>query len=348
MYSLSANRGGLQVEESEYNNSGEFPPPTIPESLCINLQGFSEESDARKFGNLLAAKIQAISRFIDLERIDGVTVAFDYDQALINLDRGFSPSRPLTRSSNTHTLGVAMAAPVLREGVVKGHLLFYAPCIIQLELGSGEEYYEALYTVAHECGHIEDLKFRDECFPKTILQKKVTDQKAALLHQTADLLWEEYAACITSAIFRPEQSDIYEEAFILALTNAREIANGAIREYRIHSDTELVLNEAGNALCEPLRMMAYLLGHLDGIGKNLESLPNVRALLENSEYSPFIDRLSLCLRKMRSEKKLWKSMRVYSPLCKIVDDIYCHGGLVLNELPDGNIYVDVPFTDATR
>lgn len=335
------------MEESDHKDEPEIPPPTAPGNFCVNLQGFSDESSAREFGNLIGNTIRGISCFINLERLDGVTVAYDYDQALTNLDRGYQASRPLTRTEDDHLLGVAMAPAVLREGMVKGHLVLFAPLILKLQLESGEQYHQALYTLAHECGHIEDLKFRDECFPGTILQKQYSSQEESILRQAADVLWEEYAACLKSAIFGPEQSAIYEECFVSALNNARESVNESIRKYRLHGDITRVLEEAGHSLCEPLRMAAYLLGHLDGIGKNWDTLPNACAALERSTYQPFIDRLMASLRTMRSERTLWQSMEVYDPLCDIVRSVFKHGGLVLSGLPDGSLYVDVPFTSET-
>lgn len=56
----------------------------------------------------LAAYIRYISKYINLERLDGVTVAFEYKEALNTLDRGFQPSEPLIATSSQEIVGVAM------------------------------------------------------------------------------------------------------------------------------------------------------------------------------------------------------------------------------------------------
>src|SRR5665213_1643615 len=122
-------------------------------------------------GDLIAVTVRSISQYMSLERLDGITVAYDYDEALAQLERGFRPSRPLARTSTDEITGVAMAPAVIRAGVVKAHLVFHAPYVLGLEAETdSDDFKRALYTVAHECAHVDDLKQRDESFPKTILQ----------------------------------------------------------------------------------------------------------------------------------------------------------------------------------
>ena len=52
-----------------------------------------------------------------------------------------------------------------------------------------------LAAVAHECGHVEDLKHRDGAFPGVILRETITDSQDAILEPISAVLWEEYAAC---------------------------------------------------------------------------------------------------------------------------------------------------------
>jgi hypothetical protein len=82
-------------------------PATAPESISVSLGGFDTEEHARAFGNLLAMYVRELSRQIDLSALDGITVAFDYAQALLDLDRGYATTRKLTPSDGL-VYGVAM------------------------------------------------------------------------------------------------------------------------------------------------------------------------------------------------------------------------------------------------
>jgi hypothetical protein len=58
------------------------PPPTAPENVSVSLRSFESHEAAERFGHMIANCVRTIGRCIDVERLDGVTVAFDYDEAL--------------------------------------------------------------------------------------------------------------------------------------------------------------------------------------------------------------------------------------------------------------------------
>ena len=333
------------------NTAGEeepkLPPPTAPANIGVSLRGFADAASAERFANVIVSAMRLISCCVNLERLDGVTVAFDYDEALAQLDRGYRASRPLTRTGTDQLVGVAMTPAVLRDGTVKSHIVFHAPFVLRLEEQDTEGFRQALYLVAHECGHVEDLKHRDEAFPGTILQRPITDAEDAILEQVAAALWEEYAACRVSAMFGEEQTAIYEQSFTSVLAVARDQANAAIRSYRLHGNITRVLEEAGRPLCEPLRLGAYLVGHLDGLGADYDRVPAARDQLAASSYSTFVQRLQEALRDLWSRRGYWASPAEFDVLKSIGRDLLASGGIVLRRLPDGRVYVEVPFTPDT-
>ncbi len=69
---------------------------------------------------------------MDLCRLDGVTVAIDYDAALAGLDRGMEGLRRLTRSNTEEMQGVAMSPAVMRDGNERTHLVFNAEMLVPL------------------------------------------------------------------------------------------------------------------------------------------------------------------------------------------------------------------------
>ncbi|WP_298125232.1 hypothetical protein [Brevundimonas sp.] len=82
-------------------------------------------------GDLVASYVRAISRRINLASLDGITIAGDYAQALLELDRGYETSHTLTPSEGL-AIGVAMTPSVIRDGVVKSHLVLNAGIIAAL------------------------------------------------------------------------------------------------------------------------------------------------------------------------------------------------------------------------
>jgi hypothetical protein len=197
-------------------------------------------------------------------------------------------------------------------------------------------------------GHVEDLKDRDESFPGVILQQQPISHEEALLEQVASAIWEEYAASRISASFGRGHYAVYEESFVSVLAPARGEANAAIRSYRWHGDILRVLQEAGKSLWEPLRLAAYLLGHLDGIDEGLDIVPQARGALASSPYKTFIERLHEVVRDLWSRRGRWQSTDEFLPLHDLGREVLAWGGLIFKPLPDGSLYVDISFTPETR
>jgi hypothetical protein len=338
--------------ESSTDDEGEqqkpsLPPESAPDSIPVSLRGFADAAHAERFGHKIANTVRALSRYIDVERLDGITVAFDYDNALAELDRGYEASRALTRTNDDGLVGVAMTPAVMRNGVVKAHLVFYAPMVLPLEDTEDAKFRQAAYLVAHECGHIEDLKRRDERFPGNILQRRITDYEEGIIEQFVDSLWDEYAACRVSAIFGEDQTPVYEESLVSVATGARDRANAAIRDYRLHGDIHRVLGEAGQPLWQPLRLAAYLYGHLDGLGLDMTAVPRAQALLSESPFTESVYRVRDALRHLWSRRDEWVSLSEFDALREIGRDSLADGGIILRRIQDGQLYVDVPFSPET-
>jgi hypothetical protein len=335
------------VDKEPSGETAELPPTTAPATIDVTLRGFADKEAAERFGHLIAETARSIGRYIDLGRLDGITVAFDYDEALSQIDRGVTNLAPLIRTRTQQLTGEAMSVPVLRDGSVKSHMVYHAPCVLALENEGIPEFWTAVHLVAHECGHVEDLKNRDEAFPATILRQPLGYTEAGILGLVSEILWEEYAASRASSFFGELQTAIYEEGLISVLAVARTEANAAIRSYRLHGDLRRALDEAGTPLSQPLKMAAYLVGHLDGLGLNFDSVPKAHEQLAASPYQAFIAQMANALRQLWSRRNCWASPSEFYALNEVVRDVLANGGLILRTLPDGRIRLDIPFTQET-
>jgi hypothetical protein len=109
-----------------------------------------------------------------------------------------------------------------------------------------------------------------------------------------------------------------------------------------------VLQQAGKSLWEPLRLAAYLLGHLYGIEEELDSVPEARDALASSPYKAFIQRLHEEVRDLWSRRGRWQSRDEFMPMHDLGREVLAWGGLIFKPLPDGGLFVDIPFTPETR
>ena len=102
-----------------------LPESTVPKDLQIHLRGFLNTDEANKVGNVVSEALVALGRYIKLDGLDGVTVAYDYPDALRLLDRGFQTSREL-KPTTEGPIGIAMTPRVIRGGRVMSHIIVHA------------------------------------------------------------------------------------------------------------------------------------------------------------------------------------------------------------------------------
>ena len=108
-----------------------LPPSTTPSDLKVVVRDFTNEEAARHLEETILSVVRTLGCYMDLSRLDGVTVGIDYDAALASIDRGMPGLRPLTRSDTAEMQGVAMSPGVLRGDEVRTHLVFNVLAYLQ-------------------------------------------------------------------------------------------------------------------------------------------------------------------------------------------------------------------------
>lgn len=335
-------------DTTETGPTEELPPASLPPNLQLSLMGFDTAENANALGNEFSATLIEISRYMDLERLAGATVTWNFEEAFAAIDRGFEGAKPITYTQTNELVCVAKCIPVLRDGLPHHHVVWHAGYVTALLDPDHEHYLYALHVIAHECGHVVDLKWRDQAFPGVILKEGYDSHVAALLDGTALVVWEEYAACRLSALFS-DTKDL-RATYITAFTNiigvAQPNANKAILAYRRHGQIDRVLSEAGEPLCEPLRTAGYLLGHLDGMG-DTTPLEELCPAIVGTHYAEMLERLREALRTIWSTRESWSTMaRVFADLRRIAEDTVAAGGIHFQDTHEG-LMVNIPFTPET-
>lgn len=320
------------------------PPRTLP-NISVQILGIPED-DATKLGQAILAYAGELSRYMDLERLDGFTVSNTYAESLATLDRGYETSHKLEPSTE-FALGVAMTPSVKRDGVIKSHILFDVNFIWGLQDPENEYFEEALHVLAHECAHVEVTKTRDVAFPGTLLSKRYDNVLDGYKGQIISACWDEYAACRISAGFGKDSSVAYTTTFLVALKEARLKANDCIRAYRTHGDHGQVLTEVAGYYGDLLKFASYLLGHMDGVGLSLSDLPEAASALEDHWFAPFFERLHDGLREIWSQYGAWTAFSTFDVIGAIVIDLLAAGGMTFFEAGEGKIGFEIPYTRDT-
>ena len=318
---------------------------SVPAST-ISAVGFEDQELGRRLAQTVANVIRTLGKVMRLERLDGVTIAVDYEAALRDLDRGFVASKPL-RVTNHTSIGVAMTPAVIRDGQIRAHIVFRAVAIQALLDPACPGFQDSLYVIAHECAHVQELAQRDTAMPGSILKQGYTGHEDRILGEPAVSMLCEYVVCVLSARFGDERmADSYRQSFLGTFEGHREVVRQAIISYRTHGDLGRLLNDVLDTLINPLRMAAYLAGHLDGMG--LDAVAEFQKLVgDDQKFLARVTEMITALRELGDNPATWISPAIYEPLRRVVRQALEDGGIFLSTMENGGLYVDVPVTPET-
>jgi hypothetical protein len=194
---------------------------TAPNPVPFTLVGF-EEGYARRLADYISLWVRYIGTRMNLERLDGITIAFDYPKALADLDRGYETTF-VNKPTTEFAQGVAMSPVVKREGVIKTHIVLDAGVFSSFLDQKNENWRMLYYQLAHECGHVHDHYLFDLAFPGVFLSPP--NFKTGLSRYVFEMghsCWSEYVASRLSADFVPEQVVHFEETFFTVFENVEQ------------------------------------------------------------------------------------------------------------------------------
>jgi hypothetical protein len=236
-----------------------------------------------------------------------------------------------------------MAPTVLVDGVPRTHLTISAGALVPLLDDESPDYGLARYILAHECGHVHDLAMQDRAFPDVILQSHLS-QKEGILQGIAGACWSEYAACRLSARWAAAgQTVLLESTFCSHLEGLRARGKTALLEYQTDKNVGKLLDYIRGQYGNAMKYASYLLGHLDGLGQQLdESAPKAADIIKRKLFFKSVfGRLESCLHSLWESYGEWAGFHVFGLLQDVSEEMLKVAGLRLETMPDERLYVHV-------
>lgn len=325
-------------------------PSTMPD-VKVEVLGIQNEYGAECLRLGVKDLVIEIGRHIDISTLDGITVAVDYDAALRGLDRGIAGIRPEERTNDEGLVGVSKSVVVKRGDELKTHIVLLADPVCVLAFADEDRNIDDLRTalaiVCHECAHVEEHADRERQFPGVLIGYRARTYIGKLEQQFAESFWGEYAVCRASAPWARDEEKRFRDNLATRLKDARGRAREAIRSYRIHGDVERVLQEAGSALLEPLRMASYLFGHLDGIAEgDLLDIASELTVADTDIANAIVELVSQ-MRILWTRRGEWESYEELMALGQTGFELIRVCGVHATPQPDGTAYINVPYTADT-
>ena len=237
---------------------------------------------------------------------------------------------------------------VMRDGIAKAHIVMcgnIAHCLIS---DKESEWRLGYHTVIGQLANAASLQIIEEALPG-ISGSKLGDDYAAFLYPYVDVAWDGYFSARVSATFYPEAEEGYCELLISALDTAKTDILSARYDYRFHGDLDRLLGIVFPRIRNVLHFAGRLLGHYDGLGKEL---------LENQQLARKLEEMGLVnwfvlfdseLSELASRRGRWASFDEFLHLNRHVERLLWQFGFIPWKTDEGQLRVEVPIgTDAHR
>jgi hypothetical protein len=329
-------------EPSTDTDPGPTVKPAPLPSFGIHFLGCADQPTSQKIADAVSGAMAGLVETIPLARLDGITFAADYPAALANLDRGFATPAPLTTSDEQDAVGVAMAPAVLRDGVVKVHIVlrdYLGHALISDDEATQKSALQILVGQFAEVGCVELF---DSAIPGVML-KPLENPFDMLRYRHVANAWNGYFSARVSAGFAPKVGEGHRTLLIAAIRRAAEEIPQLRLEYRFHGDVPRLMNTVLKHVAYILSHAARLIGHYDGLEDVAMDADGLLATeLNKLGLEAWFDHYHRDLRTLWDRRGKWASMEEFLALGHHVERLPWQFGLFLWQTPDGTCRLEAP------
>jgi hypothetical protein len=142
-------------------------------------------------------------------------------------------------------------------------------------------------------------------------------------------VWSEYAACRSSAMFRPEAVEEFEGMFCRAFEDSLSVCKERIAAFRRDPNALEIAREIQQIFGDVFVCAGYFLGHVESTELDLQDgASRVSALLQ--QYPPMealFTRLRCVLQELWLTECAWKSIDVFAPVYDLLCEMMALHGL---------------------
>jgi len=306
------------------------PDSSVSESLALPDQwsiATPELGNAGESG-AIAETIDTLLRLLashgnDLRSLDGVTLAVDCQAVAAKLQKWPDDKGPLYRAETAHAIEMGRTVAVWRGTELRFHIVLQAAVGLLMLSEEQEDQKLALACLAHETAHVEHEGNLFRSCPHVYGQPLNCGERSSDLFLTVMDTWSEYAACRSSAFFRPESAREFDALFHKSIQEA--VSDADLSSVPPSGSEEIV-----NRKDRKQRMMGglficagYLFGHFDGLPFHPERkyLRAMEDLQGHAAIHSIFVRVHKALENLWQTESTWTSLDVFFPLYSLLEEL---------------------------
>jgi hypothetical protein len=304
----------------------------LPERCSLDVSCFEQPEVQEALAIAIEDTLYVVALAgIELHALDGVTVAPDCRAAACALQNLPEGAVPLEMNPQPEVMEMARTAAVRREGDLRFHIVLRPGLGLMTLSPEATMRRVALACIAHEAAHVEHESHLYRMFPDSYGNPLECGNRSRQTFLKAMDVWSEYAACRSSATFRPEAVEEFEGMLCRAIEDSFGAAMEQIKAHREGRGAAEVFREIQQIFGDVFICGGYLLGHVHGLELDLEKhhTPLLDEVFEkNSSIEVLMTRLERILHNMWLQEFVWSSIEVFVPIYDLICDMMNQCGLV--------------------
>jgi len=339
----------MTIEKTIAHSGNQKKSSPQPPNYPVIFLNCADQETAQQIAAAVNVVVSEMSHSMTLGRLDRITFAGDYAEALRNIERGFPASMPLVPTETDFGTGIAMTPLILRDGVAK------ACIVMQAWLGNaliGEDRDSqtiAIHTLVNQLAHVACIDLIDNALPE-ILMSRVEDNWEAWLYAHMHEAWTAYFAARISAPFNPACDSGYRDILLAVLDRIQESIPRERLDYRFHGNFDRFLQSTISAIGPVLIYMGTLLGHCDGLCQSAyDDEGSLTQALEKIGLHNWVDTFRRDLLRLFERQGKWESGQEFLALNRHMERVLWQFGLFPWRNDQGQVRVEIPLgTDAAQ
>jgi hypothetical protein len=270
---------------------------------------------------------------MDLRALDGITFSRDCRAAAMVLQGLPEGQNPLELGHQPDTMEMARTVAVWRGKELRFHIVFRAGVGLMTMAQETGLQAAAEACIAHEAAHVEHEGHLYRTFPGMYGCPLECGNRSRRIFMKAMDVWSEYAACRSSARFRPEAVDEFEGTFCRAVEEAFETSCAQVAKYRLDRSHNDALTGIPELFGDVFVHAGYFLGHLDGLELSFADIfPRLKMLFQkHPKLGELIVRLRQTLEELWLSESSWTSIGVFTPIYDLILEMLMMQGLALTK-----------------
>ena len=303
----------------------------FPDRCTLSVSCYDAPEERQAIAEVLEQVLADSVRLgLDLRALDGITFAHDWKAAAAAIQSIPENHIPLEMDEVPESMELARTVPVWRDPEMRFHIFLRAGLGVMALSPEAEHRRVAYACVAHEAAHVDHDGHLWRTFPGIYGPHLDCGDRSRQAFLKAIDVWSEYAACRSTAPYRPEAIEDFEDSFCRALEGSLAASKDQIAAYRRDQKALPAFVGMQQLFGDLMIHAGYLMGHLAGIELDFErGAPRAAELLRER---PSIKGIFLRLRRVLHELWLgeygWKSIDVFAPIYDLICEMMALHGLV--------------------